>query len=283
MRQNLLIQGVAIMTVALMVLLGGTLRLCGVNLQRTIGWLGRNVEMIVYLSDGVSAGRAQQISDVLAKLPGVAQVHMVTQREAYDRLRRSLGDRADLVDGVEEGLMPRSIEVSFKNGVSDILRVHPVYARLRATEGVEDVELMSDWVRRLLQAQRLVSWLAWGLGLLIAVSCVYLVGATIRLGVYARREEIEVLKLVGATDLHVEAPFLLEGALQGLIGAGLAVALLYGVYSAVQPQAQAVLRDLIGEVPLAFLPAGEIAAALGLAGLLGLMGSWLALSKHVRV
>lgn len=283
MRQNLLIQSVAILTVALMLLLGGAARLCSINLGRVIQSLGRNVEMIVYLSDGVTPERAAQIGDVLKRLPGVRQVHEVSQREAYDRLRRSLGDHGDLLDGVEEGLLPRSIEVSFKSGIIDVLRVHPVYAKLRATEGVEDVELMSDWVRRLLQAQRLLRAFGWAIGALLCASCVYLVGATIRLGVYARREEIEVMKLVGATDAYVEAPYLLEGMLQGLLGAGLAALLLLGLWTLALPPAAAVLKDLLGDVPLTFLPGREIAIAIAGAGLLGLVGSGLAVSRHVRV
>jgi cell division transport system permease protein len=282
MRQNLFIQSVAVLTVALLLVLAGAARLCALNLAQVIQSLGRNVEMIVYLSDGVTPERAAQISQVLEKLPGVQQVHPVSQREAYDRLRRSLGDHGDLLDGVEEGLLPRSVEVSFKSGIVDVLRVHPVYAKLRGTEGVEDVELMSDWVRRLLQAQRLLRAFGWAIGLLLAGSCVYLVGATIRLGVYARREEIEVLKLVGATDAYVEAPFLLEGLLQGLLGGLLAAAVLAGLWAVALPPAAAVLRDLLGDAPLVFLPGVEIALAVGGAGLLGLVGSGLAVSRHVR-
>ncbi|MCS6912115.1 MAG: permease-like cell division protein FtsX [Myxococcales bacterium] len=283
MRQNLFIQSVAIMTVALMLLLAGVVRLCALNLGRLIDTLGRNVQMTVYLSDGVSPQRAKQIADALRRLPGVQQVHSVDEREAYDRLRRALGDHGDLLDGVEEGLLPRSIEVTFRSGVSDVLRVHPLYTRLRATEGVEDVELMSDWVRRLLQAQQLVRTVGWTLGLLLGLSCIYLVGATIRLGIHARRDEIEVLKLVGATNLYIEAPFLLEGLVQGLLGAALATLGLLGLYRLGLPWAQGTLRDLLGDVPLGFLPAGEVVAAIAGAGLLGLVGSGLAVSRHVRL
>lgn len=282
-RQNLLIQGVALCTVALMLLLCGALRLCTTNLSGLLQLLGKNVEMIVYLSDGITPARAGQITDVLSKLPGVEKVRQVAPDEAYGRLRRSLGDRADLLDGVDEDLLPRSIEVSFKNGVSDILRVHPVYARLRGTEGVEDVELMSDWVRRLLQAQRLLRGLGWAFGILAGISGLYVVLATIRLGVYARRDEIEVLKLVGATHLHIAAPYLLEGVLQGVLGAGLAALALFGLYSAAQPGATMLLRDLFGEVQVHFLPGIEIGLALALSGVLGGVGSLLAIRKHVRV
>lgn len=283
MRQNLLIQTVAIGTMALMLLLCGTLRLCSRNLGQFSESLLRNVEMIVYLQDGISPLRTQQIAEALGKLPGVLEVHIVNQKEAQERLRRSLGDQGDLLDGVEEGVLPASIEVEFRHGVSDILRVHPIYERLRNLSGVEDVELMGDWVRRVLQAQRLLSLLAWSVGLLVALSCLYIVAATIRLGVYARRDEIEVMKLVGATNMHVEAPFLLEGLFQGLIGTGLAALSLYVLFVLVRPELQAALREVVGDVNLVFLPGREVALAIGLGGLWGLLGSAMAVGKHVRV
>ncbi len=283
MRRNLLIQAVAVGTVALMLLLCGTLRLCSVNLYHVITAVGRGVEMIVYLKDGIQPARAQQITDVLRKLPGVQTVHSVTQVEARERLRKSLGDQGDLLDGVDEGLLPSSIEVSFHHGISDILRVHPIYERLRGAEGIEGVELMGDWVRRLLMAQRLLTWFGWSVGLLIALSCLYIVAATIRLGVYARRDEIEVLKLVGATDFHVEAPFLMEGLLQGLIGAGLSAVCLYGLYRLALPEGDAFLHEVLGDVSFSFLPGPEVALLLGLGGLLGFLGSAMAVGKHVRV
>lgn len=290
MRQNLLIQGVAVLTVALMLLLCGALRLFGLNAQALLDSLGRGVEMIVYLEDGATPARAAQISEVLSRLPGVAKVQEVPPQQAYDRLRKSLGDRSDLLDGIEEDLLPRSIEVSFRAGVGDILRVHPIYARLRNTEGVEDVELMTDWVRRLAQVRRLIAALSISLFALAGLCCLYVVLATIRLGVYARRDEIEVLKLVGATRLHIAAPYLLEGALQGLCGAALALCMLYALHGLAAPQAQALLQDLIGaggapaaDTALRFLPPHEVAGGLLLGGGLGLLGSVLAVRRHVQV
>lgn len=284
MRQNLLIQAVAILTVALMLLLCGALRLFGLNAQSLLDSVGRSVEMIVYLSDGVTPARAAQIGEVLARLPGVARVQEVSPQQAHDRLRKSLGDRSDLLDGIEEELLPRSIEVSFRAGVGDILRVHPIYARLRNTEGVEDVELMTDWVRRLSQVRRLLLWLSLSLYLLAGLCCLYVVLATIRLGVYARRDEIEVLKLVGATRLHVAAPYLIEGAFQGLCGAALALGLLYALHGLAAPPAQALLQELAGaEAALRFLPPHEVVGGLLLSGALGLLGSVLAVRRHVQV
>lgn len=282
MRQSPLIQTTVIGAVALMLVLCGLVRLLVDNGGALVNALGRDVAMIVYLNDDVSPARAAQIGEALRKLPGVSTVHRVTRAEAQERLRHSLGDRSDFLEGTEESLIPLSIEVGFRNGVSDILRVHPLYDRLRSTEGVQDVELMGDWVRRLLKARQLLEGLGWLLGGLCAAAGLAVVCGTIRLGIYARRDELAVLRLVGATDLHIALPLLVEGLLQGLLGAGIALGLLYGLWRLVVPTAVGLLQEMLGEVPLRFLTVDEILIGLLLAAAAGLLGSRLALRRFLR-
>src|SRR5262245_12629549 len=108
-RKSPLVQLVAIGTVGLSLVLVGAVALAGANLRRlSAGW-GADVQLIVYLEDGISGMRSQQIAGALARLPGVTAVRAVDPHEAWERLRRGLGARADLLDGVEEGFLPASI------------------------------------------------------------------------------------------------------------------------------------------------------------------------------
>jgi cell division transport system permease protein len=215
--------------------------------------------------------------------PGVERVRTIDTHEAYERLRRSLGTRADLLDGVEEGFLPTSIEVGLRPGLAEVLRAHPAFERLRKTPGVEEVELMGGWAARLAAVDTLLSQVGLAVGLLVACACLYIVASTIRLGVFARRDEIEILKLVGATDRFVKAPFLIEGALQGALGTALAVALLYGLFRMGAPRVEALLGELVAAAPLSFFPAPALAAAIAGGAFLGLSGSALALGRYVKV
>ncbi len=282
-RRNPLIQTVAVGTIALSLLLVGAVELVAFNVARlSTGW-GRRVQMNVYLEDGVAAPRVRQIAAVLAKLPGAERVRTVEPREAWERLRRSLGGRGDLLDGVEEGFLPASIEVELKPGVADVLRAHPAFEKLRRTAGVEEVELSNDWAARLAAVERVLASLGLGVGLLVACACLYIVASTIRLGVFARRDEIEILKLVGATDAFVKAPFLVEGALQGALGTALAGGLLYALFRLAAPRVDAALGELLAAAPLGFFGPGIWVGALAAGALLGLCGSALALGRYVRV
>ena len=141
---------------------------------------------------------------------------------------------------------------------------------------------MGDWVDRLVSAERMLRFGGWILALLVGMACVYIVASTIRLGVFARREEIEILKLVGATNGFVQAPFLVEGAIQGTVGAALSLGILYGLFRVAAPEVQRSLGAALCAVPLGFLGDGEMAVIVLLGMLLGLAGSSLAVSRHVR-
>ncbi len=275
-------QAVAVGTIAVALLFVGLLRLAVENVGRvTAGW-GRGAHLVVYLDDDATPARARQIADVLARMPDVERVQIVDGKEAFARLKKSLRERADLLDGVEEGALPTSLEVTLRGGVPSLARVHPAFEKLRKTPGVEDVELMGDWLDRVAALERLLRAAGLLLGVLVGVACLYIVASTIRLAVLARRDEIEILKLVGATDGFVKAPFLVEGTLQGTAGAALALALLYALYRASAPWVEHTLGAALASTTLAFLPLGDVALALALGGALGLVGSWLALGRHVR-
>ena len=281
-RRAPLVHAVAVGTVAVSLLLVGIVRLAAVNVDRLADSWGRDVEVLVYLEDGVPPARVRKIAEAVGKLPGVTGVKLIDGKEAYARLRHSLGDRGALLDGIEESLLPASLELRLKDGIAGVVRLQPELERLRRAPGVEEVQAMGDWVDRLMAAARLLRLGGVVLGLLVGMACLYVVSSTIRLGVFARREEIEILKLVGATDGFVKGPFLVEGAIQGTIGAVLASLLLWGVFRVTAPHVESALGSALLATPLAFLPWGELAATVLVGGALGVIGSNVAVSQYVR-
>ncbi len=267
------IQLITISTIAVCLLIVGGVTLLGENLGRLAASWGKATHVTVYLEDATGVPRAQKLAEALAKLQGVESTKVVEPREAYQRLRRSLADRADLLDGVEETFLPLSIDVTFKPGVIGMLRAHPVLGKLRAAPGVEEVEIHDGWAERLVRLEAVARQGALFIGFLVVGACLFVIGATIRLGVNARKDAIQIEKLVGATDAFVRAPFLLEGALQGFLGTAVALALLYALYQALAPQLASALSSMLAAVPLAFFSPSQLALALlGGAGL-GLVAS----------
>jgi cell division protein FtsX len=280
-RSGPLIQLAAIGSVAVGLLLVGLAVLGAGNLARLTEHWGRGIQVVAYLKPDVPDDRVRALSRLLSSRPEVLGVRRVSSSQAYQRLADSLGWRQSLLAGVEPDFLPASFEISLTE--NDAGRVRALLALLSSSELVEEVDYMGSWARRLSSLAALLHAGAAALGLLMALACVYVVGSTIRLGVHARREEIEITKLVGATDNFVRAPFLIEGVLQGLLGAAAATGLLYLLFRAAAPRLEQALTSAASHLPLQFLSPAQLAAGLLVGALLGLLGSRLALRRYLEV
>ena len=146
LRREPLVQVVAIGTIAVSLMLVGLVRLAAANVGQLARAWGQGVQATVYLEEGVSPLRGRRSPRSSASSPASRSARAVDSHEAYQRLKQSLGDRGGLLEGVEETLMPVSIDVMLVDGAAGALRLGPEFERLRHAPGVEDVELMGDWV-----------------------------------------------------------------------------------------------------------------------------------------
>jgi cell division transport system permease protein len=257
----------------------GLVLLAAQNLGKVAAPWGEGVQMVVYLDDGTDPAAARKIAQALRQAGGVERVDYVPADQALERLKGSLGERGALLDGIETGYLPASLEVSLAPGVREMASASPLVSRLRATPGIEEVEFLGDWVDKVAALHRTLRLLAAALAAAVALACVYVVAGTIKLGMAARKDEIEVLSLVGATERFVRGPLLVEGALQGLLGAGLAVGVLFIVFRLGAPAVAGALSGATGQLELSFLPAMQIGLALCTGAGLGFLGSALAVGR----
>jgi cell division transport system permease protein len=239
-------------------------------------WAGE-VQVSVYLERGANLEKARAAAERMA---AGHVVQAVPADVALARLARSLGEDAKLLDGVGPDALPDSVEVKVP-GVS-LAAAKELAARLREVPGAQEVDFGNAWLERL---ERFVARArVAGLALLgaLAFATAALVSNTLRLAVFARREEIEIMKLVGATDGFVGAPFLIEGLVQGLLGSGLAVVALLALHAAVAPWLAAAVR-LVGGLRLAdTLPWPLLAGLLAGGAGVGLAGSALSVLRYLR-
>jgi cell division transport system permease protein len=239
-----------------------------------LGWAG-DVSISVYLDPAADLGAAR--AAVQAAAPG-RTLSVVPSDVALERLRESLGRDASLLDGVDATLLPPSIEVAAAGLRLDEVRA--LTGRLSAVPGARDVDDGNAWIDgldRTLATVRAIGLLLFGA---LAVGTAVLVSNTLRLGVFARRDEIEIMKLVGGTDTFVQAPFWLEGLFQGVIGSVLAIAALLGAHAALAPRVAAAAR-LGPALERAQLLPTTLLLALAVAGAaLGLVSSAIAVRKH---
>jgi cell division transport system permease protein len=239
-------------------------------------WAGE-VRISAYLAPGTDLAAAQRA--VVAAAPG-REVRLVPAAAALRALSEELGDQAHVLEGVGPGVLPDAVDV-FAPGIS-LAGARELAARLRALPGVADVDYGNAWLETLERIVTRARVAALALFAVLAAATAVLVSNTLRLGVFARREEIEILKLVGATDGFVATPFLIEGVLQGLLGAGAAVLALLGAHALLVPRLAAALRAAQAIRLADTLPPALLLGLLGAGAAVGLLGSALAVVRSLR-
>jgi cell division transport system permease protein len=233
----------------------------------------------VYIRDGASDADVQTITQALESTHGVKKVRLVSAVEAR---REVVTDEADkMLAALPAAAFPTSLEVGFTDEMSDEA-LEQTALKLRAVPAVESVETYQRWT------EKLSALLGGGvtasvcLAIIVLAAVVSVIGSTMRLLLHRRKIEVEVLKLVGASDAFVRRPFVLEGATQGALGAVLAIVLLGGLFLIVRGRFDQELAGLLGVSP-AFLPWHVALAMVLLGGLLGAATAIVSLRRMVRV
>jgi len=271
------IAGVTITSIAVSVLLAGALLLVGSNAFRLVqGWGATGVDVSIYLAAGLSEDRVVELKNQLAADPAVLAVRYLSQDEAWQFLADNLGDSADLLDGLDASVLPASLEVSLGRAIDDA-RLDQMLEAWTALEDVDDVQYNRQWIDRLRSAMGIVRWVAWALGALALIVSAIIVGATFQLAAFSRREEMEVLRLVGAVGTVYWGPVLLAGLIEGVIGSTAAVAILVAIYQATVAPIAAALPML--HDTLSFLTVGQCLTLVFWGALLGVAGSWLGMQR----
>ena len=260
----------ATIAVALFVL--GAFLVVTANLERLGAEWSRAAEMSVYLDDDATPEARTAVEDMLAPGPLIVSVTFVSKLEAFERFKQTFADLASAADTVGGNPMPASYEVRLHTTPGSQDAVDELAARLRHSEGVVDVRYDRQWLDRLLAAVNVLQGVGLVLGGFLTMAAALTVANVVRLALYARKDEIEIMQLVGAPDAYIRGPFVMEGVLQGGVGAAVALAALAAVFLATRarylmPLAAAVnlssVRFLSLEVCLLLLAGGMFVGCLG--------------------
>jgi cell division transport system permease protein len=268
-----LTSAVATGTIALCLLLAGAFVLLLGNMERVLARFGEEVHVSAYLVDGLGAAEQQQLAERVEAAPGVERVTLVTKEAALERFRASPFGRAALLEGLDENPLPASLEIVLAPAERNRAGVEALVASLRGVPGIAELGYGHEWVEGYARAVSLVRGLALAIGAVLALATLLIVANTIRLSIYARRDEIEILQLVGAGRAFVATPFLLEGVLEGALGGLAALAALALGFRAARAWLDGGLELLLGYVEPSFFGAAGALALVAAGGALGLVGS----------
>jgi cell division transport system permease protein len=273
--------GISVVTIGVTLVLVGAFALLLRNMEELLDQFGDDLRVTAYLESDVSGEALRALEDRVREIPGVEDVEALSPDEALERFRASVGSGSELLDGLDINPLPASLEISLRDDRRSAEGMEAVANAIERLAGVESLSAGRDWVEGYLRAVALVRGVGVGLGIILALATLLIVSNTIRLGVFARRDELEILALVGASRSFVRAPFLLEGVFQGAAGGAIALGLLYALFRLVLPGFEFGLELLVGSAPR-FFSSNEALIVIGGGAGLGLFGSAAALSGGWR-
>ena len=235
-------------------------------------------EMSVYLNDRVTPAERSAIETILARGTVVAAREYVSKSDALARFKRTFGDLASAVDSLGDNPLPASYEVTLRTGPGVEASVDRLAAALRQSAGVADVRYDRQWLTRLLSVITVIGGVGLVLGTVLTIAAALTVANVVRLALHARHDELDIMRLVGAPQAYIRGPFVMEGVLQGGLGALTALGALAAVFVGVRTRYLAPVASAINLSSVHFLPL-EVCVFLVAGGMMvgclgGLVAAW---------
>jgi cell division transport system permease protein len=271
-RRAPLLTGLSAGMVGLAIFVVGLFGLVAHNLRLAVSQVESRVEVVAYLRDGADLNAVGEAQDQLRRMPEVLSIGFLSKADALEKARAELPEFQEVFTGLEVNPLPASLEIQLQPGSRDPLAVERVAQAAAAFPFVEDVRYGREWVDRLFMLRRIGFFSALGLGAAFSIVAALIIGAAIRIAIFARREEIYVMRLVGARDSFIRRPFLLEGALTGLLGGLMAVLLTFLTFLSVY---RFIFR-------VEWIPFSWVTAGVGSGMVVGLLASRLAVARYLR-
>ncbi len=266
----------AVLTITIVLVLVGSASLLVQNMTGILEEFGAELQLTAYLDSSTSEEAQRELAQSVAAAPGVDRVEIITKREALERFERIAGG-PELLAGLDENPLPASLEIHLLPEARTAEAIAILESSLDGLPGIDELAQGQEWIEGYSRAVALVGGAALGISIILGMAALLIVANTIRLAVYTRRDELEILALVGASRTFVRVPFLLEGTLQGLLGGFIALLLVYGAYELFLPQVRFGIELVVGRADLRFFTTAESIRLIASGGGLGLLGSITAL------
>jgi cell division transport system permease protein len=277
--RSLRVSALAVVTIGVSLFLAGAFYLVSRNLETTVRRWRDEARFVVYLDPATGAARLDELAHRLRRAPWISDVAVVTRDEAERRFERSFPSLSDLVRGGASASLPASLEARLRPLAEGQHEAFRIWVReLLQLEGVELVDDDRDWIGQIETVAAVVRALGLVLTAILIAASVFTIASVVRLTSYLYRDEIAVMRLVGATEFYIRGPFYFEGLFQGLLGSLVALGALTAVHVAVRPKLGGSL--VASALAQRFLSGPEIAGLLGLGALAGLVGAVLSLGRE---
>ena len=268
-RRAPLLSALGIVTIAFSLFAFGLFGLVAVNIRRALDQVEERVEVRAFVSDSTEIESVAAAMKDIGGFPEVLRVDYVSKEKALERARKEMGEFADVF---EAGVLPASIEVHLRPGMRSPAIVKSVAGRIGTYAFIDDVRYGEEWVEKLYRLRNIATVAGIALGVAFAAVAVIIIGATIRMTVLARAKEISIMRLVGATDMFIRLPFLIDGLFKGVLGGLLALVFVWVANRVIN---EYFIQTIFFDREMIFV--GIVAGAM-----MGVLGSLVSVGRHLR-
>ncbi|MDD2603594.1 MAG: permease-like cell division protein FtsX [Desulfobacterales bacterium] len=277
MRNNRFLNAITVATIALAVIIVGAFSLFVINAGDLLNTWRQGLRLMVYLEDGLPPDRRPRIEDTLRRMPEIERLQFISKEAAMALLRSQMSRHAALLDGLTQNPLPEAYEVEVRHGVER--QMESLAERIEQIAGVEEVAYGKQWIKRFGGLVELLGIIGYALTGLFSGAAVFFVANTIRLILYGRREELEIMRLVGASERFIRTPFYIQALLQGFMGGLVGIGTLYLVYRFTAGDMAATLGGF--GFSFRFLPWTAVAGAVLSAMVVGWLGCFASLKQFI--
>jgi cell division transport system permease protein len=268
-RRAPLLSALGVVTIAFSLFAFGLFGLVAINIRKALDQVEERVEVRAFVSDSTDIESVAAAMKDIGDFPEVARVDYVSQEKALERARKEMGEFADVF---EAGVLPASIEVHLRPGMRSPAIVKSVADRMKTYQFIDDVRYGEEWVDKLYRMRTIATVAGIALGVAFAAVAVIIIGATIRMTVLARAKEISIMRLVGATDMFIRLPFLIDGLVKGVLGGLLALVFVWVANRVVN---EYFIETIFFDRQMIFV--GVLGGAM-----MGVLGSLVSVGRHLR-
>ena len=270
---------VATITISISIL--GLFLILFFNLNGFLSKWNNQVQLIVYLNDDITSSQREVLVDMISKSPQVESTAEISRERAWAEFQSSMSENLKPLLDLEFNPLPASYKIKFHETDNRLLYIRELSEVLKAQKGVESVEYGEEWIARFEKFMIFSQIFLFAMGGLLFLGLTLIISNTIRLSIYSRQDEIELMLLIGATPRFVKIPFLLEGVIQGFAGSIFALILIGGVHFYLKNEFQSSIESMAMEFE--FLAEPFMFGLVGLSVLVGLMASYISTFQFLRM
>jgi cell division transport system permease protein len=280
MSDNLFISIVTMMTIALSILIASAAGLLFANAGDVMDGWKKGIRIMAYIKPDIGEEKLENLQQGIMAMDGIKAIKFISKQSALEDLKSQMKRQLSLIDNLDINPLPDAFEIYMDPETQTFERIETLAARVSVLPGIDDVEYGQAWIGRFTQVFNLFKFIGITMGVLFFMVTVFIISNTIRLALYSRRDEIDIMRLVGATDAFIKIPSYIAGVIQGAVGGISGLIVLYMGYLAISANIEKNFSSYV--VHIRFLSADVVLWIIVYSIFVGWLGCFLSLKQFLK-